>query len=66
MSYREEEGVEVRDDETLAAVRHRIEQFHTYTEPVLKYFHRKRLLIEIDGEQKVEKIHTDIMTKLHI
>lgn len=67
LSYREEDGKEEeRDDATLAAVRHRIEQFHEFTEPVLKYFHRKRLLIEVNGEQPVEKIHHDIMNKLHI
>jgi adenylate kinase len=67
LSYREEDGkTEERDDETLAAVRHRIEQFHTYTEPVLNYFHKKRLLIEVNGEQTVEKIHHDIMHKLHV
>lgn len=67
LSYREEDKTaEERDDETLAAVRHRIELFHKFTEPVLHYYHRKRLLIEVDGEQSVEKIHKAIMQKLHI
>lgn len=66
LSYREENGVEDRDDETLAAIRHRIEQFHNYTKPVLQYYHKKRLLIEVNGEQPIEKIHKDIMDKLHI
>jgi adenylate kinase len=67
LSYREEDGnAEERDDETLAAVRKRIEQFHLHTEPVLTYYHKKRLLIEVDGEQPVENIHQAIMKKLHI
>lgn len=67
LSYREEDGkTEDRDDETLAAVRRRIEHFHQYTEPVLEFYHKKRLLIEVDGEQPIEKIHHDIMKKLHI
>ncbi len=67
LSYREEdEEAEERDDETLAAVRNRIEQFHTHTKPVLEYFHQKRLLIEVNGEQPVEKIHEEIMNKLHL
>ncbi len=67
LSYREEDSkAEERDDETLAAVRHRIELFHKFTEPVLEYYHKKRLLIEIDGEQPVEKIHHEIMKKLHV
>ncbi len=67
LSYREEDGkAEERDDETLAAVRKRIELFHQHTEPVLEFYHKKRLLIEIDGEKPVEEIHKEIMNKLHI
>jgi len=67
LSYREEDGTaEERDDETLAAVRHRIELFHKHTEPVLQYYHRKRRLIEVDGEEPVEDVHKEIMRKLHI
>jgi adenylate kinase len=65
LSYREEEDGEDRDDETLAAVRNRIEQFHKHTEPVLDHYHKKRLLIEVDGEQPVEVVHTEIVKKLH-
>lgn len=65
LSYREEEdNAEERDDETLAAVRHRIELFHKHTEPVLEYFHKQRRLIEIDGEQSIEDIHAEIMKKI--
>lgn len=67
LSYREEDSKEEeRDDDTLAAVRHRIEHFHQYTEPVLHYYHRKRLLSEVNGELPVEEIHKEIMKKLHI
>lgn len=65
LSYREEDGQEDRDDETLAAVRKRIELFHKYTEPVLEYYHRKRLLIEVNGEQEIEAVHKEIVKKLH-
>ena len=57
---------EERDDDTLAAVRKRIELFHKHTEPVLEFYHKKRLLVEVDGEESVEKIHKEIMSKLHI
>jgi adenylate kinase len=66
LSYREEDQSVDRDDETLAAVRRRIELFHTYTEPVLQYYHKKRLLIEINGEQSIDKIHKEIMSKLRV
>lgn len=65
LSYREEDGAEDRDDETLAAVRKRIELFHKHTEPVLDHYHKKRLLIEVDGEQSVEDVHKEIVKKLH-
>lgn len=64
LSYREEHEKEERDDETLAAVRKRIKLFHDITEPVLDYYHKKRRLIEINGEQSVEEIHKEIMRKL--
>jgi adenylate kinase len=66
LSYREENETELRDDETLAAIRHRIELFHKHTEPVLRYYHQRKLLIEVDGEQPIEKIHKEIMQKLRI
>jgi adenylate kinase len=65
LSYREDEETESRDDETLAAVRKRIELFHEVTELVLDYYHRKRLLIEINGEQEIDAIHNEIIKKLH-
>lgn len=53
-----------REDETLMAVRKRIESFHKFTEPVLDYYKKKGKLIEVDGEQPIEKIHAEIMRKL--
>lgn len=53
-----------RDDETLQAIRRRIEQFHEVTEPVLDYYRKKRLLVDMDGEETIEQIHKDIMRVL--
>lgn len=55
---------EVREDETLMAVRKRIELFHKFTEPVLEYYRKKDMLLEIDGEQTIENIHKEIVDKL--
>ncbi len=57
---------EIREDETLMAIRKRIEIFHKFTEPVLDYYKEKRLLLEVDGEQTIEDIHKEIVEKLHI
>ena len=66
LSYREDDEAEERDDETLAAVRKRIELFHTFTEPVLDFYHGRRLLIEVDGEQKIEDVQAEILKKLRV
>ena len=64
LSYRSEEEGEIREDETLSAVRKRIELFHQFTEPVLEFYRKKGVLIEVDGEKKIEEIHAEIMSKL--
>lgn len=58
LSYRNGED---REDETLAAVRKRIELFHKFTEPVLDYYRRKGILVEINGEKTIEEIHREVM-----
>lgn len=67
LSYREEdEAAEDREDETLLAIRKRIEIFHEYTKPVLEYYRKKKILIEINGEQPIDAVDTEILQKLHI
>lgn len=61
--YRENE--EQREDENLQAIKKRIDQFHTFTEPVIAFYRKKGTLIEIDGEKSIEEIHSQIMTKLN-
>ena len=58
LSYRNGES---REDETLAAVRKRIELFHKFTEPVLAFYREKNMLVEVDGEKSIEEIHKEIM-----
>jgi len=53
-----------REDETLMAVRKRIEAFHEFTEPVLGYYRKKKQLIEVDGEQKITDIQKEILKKI--
>jgi adenylate kinase len=54
----------VREDETLAAIRKRIDLFHKFTEPVLDYYRKRNLLTEIDGEQSIEDINREILKKI--
>lgn len=61
LAYRDSQG---REDDTLLAIRKRIEVFHKFTKPVLDYYQKKGLLIEIDGERTIEDIHKEIMVHL--
>lgn len=58
LSYRNDYS---REDETLSALRKRIELFHKVTQPVLDYYRQKGLLAEINGEQEIAVINKKIM-----
>lgn len=62
LSYR---NTDAREDETLIALRKRIELFHELTEPVLDFYRKKGVLIEIDGEEKIEEIYKEILKKIN-
>lgn len=62
LAGREEEGV--REDNTLQALKKRINLFHEKTEPVIEYYRTKGKLLEIDGEQDIESITAEILSKL--
>ncbi|MCL5435325.1 MAG: nucleoside monophosphate kinase [Patescibacteria group bacterium] len=55
---------EVREDDTLKAIRKRINLFYEFTEPVLDYYRQKGILVEIDGEKSIEEINKEILNKL--
>ena len=55
-----------RHDDSLDVVTKRLAIYHKETEPLLTYFRNKGILIEIDGEKKLEQVHLDIVEKLQI
>lgn len=61
LSYR---NGETREDETLGAVKKRIDLFHRLTEPVIDFYRHKKILIEIDGEKTIEEIQREILSKM--
>lgn len=61
LSYRNDE---LREDDTVAALRKRIELFHKVTKPVLSFYRKKRLLVEIDGEKSIQDVQRVIMRYL--
>jgi adenylate kinase len=61
LSYRNGDDGEKREDDTLTAIRKRIELFHKFTEPVLDFYRDKGKLVAINGEDPIERIHKNIM-----
>jgi len=55
---------DVREDETLAALRKRISLFHSVTTPVLDYYKDRGVLHEVDGEVSVEEVFAQITAVL--
>lgn len=64
LSFRSDSEGEKREDDTLSAIKKRIELFHKFTVPVLDYYKKKGILATINGEEPIEKIHKDIMKEL--
>lgn len=53
-----------RADDTESSIRGRLDEFRKETEPVIQYYKDKGLLIKINGEQEIEKVHQDILSAL--
>lgn len=58
---RESEG---RDDDTIAAMKKRIEIFHKFTKPVLDYYRKKNLLLEVDGSKSIKQVNQYLLKSL--
>lgn len=54
----------IRSDDKPAIIKKRIKLYYKENAPILKYWRKVGKLIEINGEQKIKKIHVDIMKKL--
>jgi adenylate kinase len=65
LSYRNGDNGVVREDDTEAAIKKRIELFHKFTEPVLEFYRQKGILSTFNGEEPIEEIHEAIMKKIN-
>jgi adenylate kinase len=54
-----------REDETLKAIRKRIELFHQVTADVLDFYEKRGQLIRVNGEQDVQGVFNEIVQKLN-
>lgn len=53
-----------REDDKEEAVKKRLEQYHEKTKPVIDYYKKQEILLEIDGDQSVDKVSRDIISGL--
>ncbi|HTY91118.1 MAG TPA: adenylate kinase [Methanocella sp.] len=53
-----------RADDTEAAIKHRIEVYQKQTQPLIDYYRKKGLLIDIDGEREIDEVRSDILKAL--
>jgi len=53
-----------RDDDTPAAVRQRLADYHARTEPILALFRKKELVVVVDGTRTVEVMQAELREKL--
>lgn len=60
LAYRNEQ----RDDDTIEAIKKRIELFKTHTTPVLEYYAKKDQLSTIDGTLSIEEVNQSILKSL--
>ncbi len=55
---------DIRDDDTIEAIRKRIELFKKFTLPVLDYYRKQKKLAVIDGEQSIDEVREEILKSL--
>lgn len=55
---------QTRDDETLPAIKKRIEMFHKFTEPVIEYYRKQGKLIELDGTKAIQEVNKELLENL--
>lgn len=55
---------EQRDDNTIDAIRKRIELFHEHTEQVIEYYDKKGILVRIDGTKDIKEVNKEILKNL--
>ncbi len=60
LAYRNEN----RSDDTIEAIRKRVEIFHTHTEPVIRFYEQHDKLAVIDGMQTIEEVNEEMLKSI--
>lgn len=53
-----------REDDTEITQRHRIKVYFEQTAPLIDYFRERGLLVEVDGEQTMDEVHSDLINAI--
>jgi adenylate kinase len=53
-----------RSDDTIETIEHRLDVYDNETEPLLGYYAGRGLVVDIDGEQPVDKVFDDIVSSI--
>jgi adenylate kinase len=55
-----------RPDDTIEAIRSRLQDYHLKTRPILDLFRPKELVVTIDGSRPVEVVHEELRQRLDL
>ena len=53
-----------RQDETVHAIKRRIDSFHEFTMPVVEYYRKNKKLVAVDGEKDIDDVFKQIKKQL--
>ncbi len=53
-----------REDDKEEAVKKRLQQYHEKTKPVIDYYKKQKILLDINGDQTVDNVSKDIIKSL--
>ena len=55
------ENLILRDDDKPETVKKRLDVYHTQTQPLIDFYLARKVLVEVDGTQSMDKVFEDIM-----
>ena len=55
------ESLMLRDDDKPETVKKRLDVYHTQTQPLIDFYTERKVLVEVDGTQSMDKVFDDIM-----
>ena len=55
------ESLILRDDDKPETVKKRLDVYHTQTQPLIDFYSARKVLVEVDGTQPMDKVFEDIM-----